>query len=75
MTADYQHARLVKYYARLGFEEVVEVGNRGLADLPHLLVWGGAGTRMNINPEQFLCRWMPVLQRGVNQDSAAPLSQ
>lgn len=26
-------------------------------------VWGGAGTRMNCDPEQFLRRWTPLLQR------------
>ncbi|DBB07900.1 hypothetical protein WJX82_003406 [Trebouxia sp. C0006] len=60
---DQQHARLVKYYRRMGFEKILEVGNNGLSDLPHLLVWGGAGTRMNCNPEQFLRRWAPLLKK------------
>jgi len=34
-----------------------------LSDLPHLLVWGGAGTRMNCNPKQFLRRWAPLLKK------------
>ena len=63
MLADYQHRRLVKYYKRLGFHSVLEVGNNGLSDLPHLLVWGGAGTRMNCIPEQFLQQWSPTLRR------------
>ena len=61
--ADHQHARLVKYYRRMGFEKVLEVGSNGLSDLPHLLVWGGAGTRMNCNPEHFLRRWAPLLNK------------
>lgn len=64
--ADHQHARLVKYYKRMGFETVREVGNNGVADLPHLLVWGGAGTRMNCNPKHFLQRWAPLLKRTTN---------
>ncbi|DBB03848.1 TPA: hypothetical protein ACH3X1_012942 [Trebouxia sp. C0004] len=60
---DHQHARLVKYYRRMGFEKVLEVGNNGLSDLQHLLVWGGAGTRMNCNPEQFLRRWASLLKK------------
>ena len=64
--ADYQHKRLVKYYTRLGFQYVREVGSNGLADLPDLLVWGGAGTRMNCNPEAMLRQWFPLLQRMSN---------
>ena len=34
--------KLVKYYGRLGFKTVKEVGDNGFfEDLPHLLVWGG----------------------------------
>jgi hypothetical protein len=34
------HKRLVAYYKYFGFVPVCEVRSR-LADLPHLLVWGG----------------------------------
>ena len=37
-----QHRRLVRYFQRLGFGPVREVG-AGLSDLPLRLVWGGAG--------------------------------
>ena len=67
VTADYQHKRLVKYYIRLGFHKVLEVGNNGLSDLPHLLVWGGAGTRMNCVPQTFLQQWASVLRRSLQQ--------
>lgn len=60
---DHQHRRLVKYYKRLGFQPILEVGNNGISDLPHLLVWGGAGTRMNCNPERFLGQWAHTLRR------------
>jgi len=40
-----QHHRLVRYFQRLGFEPVREVG-AGLTDLPLRLVWGGSGLLM-----------------------------
>ena len=42
---DSQHRRLVRYFQRLGFEPVREVG-AGLTDLPLRLVWGGSGLLM-----------------------------
>ena len=42
---DAQHRRLVRYFQRLGFEPVREVG-ASAADLPLRLVWGGAGLLM-----------------------------
>ena len=42
---DAQHRRLVRYFQRLGFEPVREVG-AAAADLPLRLVWGGAGLLM-----------------------------
>ncbi|EFJ41884.1 hypothetical protein VOLCADRAFT_98120 [Volvox carteri f. nagariensis] len=41
------HERLVKYYSYFGFRPVCRVGGNGLADVPHMLVWGGEGTRMD----------------------------
>ena len=40
-----QHRRLVRYFERLGFGPVREVG-AGLTDLPLRLVWGGSGLLM-----------------------------
>jgi len=40
-----QHRCLVRYFQRLGFEPVREVG-AGLTDLPLRLVWGGSGLLM-----------------------------
>jgi hypothetical protein len=40
-----QHRRLVRYFRRLGFESIREVG-AAAADLPLRLVWGGAGLLM-----------------------------
>ena len=42
---DQQHRRLVRYFRRLGFEPIREVG-AAAADLPLRLVWGGAGLLM-----------------------------
>lgn len=42
---DRQHRRLVRYFSRLGFEPVRELG-AGPADLPLRLIWGGAGLLM-----------------------------
>jgi hypothetical protein len=41
-----QHRRLVRYFRRLGFTPVRELG-AGPADLPARLVWGGAGLLMH----------------------------
>ena len=42
---DRQHSCLVRYFQRLGFGPVREVGS-GLTDLPLRLVWGGSGLLM-----------------------------
>jgi hypothetical protein len=42
---DRQHQRLVRYFRRLGFRPVRELG-AGVLDLPLRLVWGGAGLLM-----------------------------
>lgn len=59
---DHQHRRLVRYYKRLGFQPIVEVGDRGPQDLPHLLVWGGAGTRMDGDVEHMLSKWSAAVR-------------
>ena len=48
------HRKLVMYYKRLGFKPVREVTGGTLGDLPHMLVWGGVGTRMDVDIEVFL---------------------
>lgn len=50
---DETHRKLVLYYKRLGFKPVREVTG-GIADLPHMLVWGGVGTRMDADLQAFL---------------------
>lgn len=48
------HRKLVMYYKRLGFRSVREVVGDSLSDVPHMLVWGGAGTRMDASIPDFL---------------------
>ena len=62
--SDAWHARLVRYYSFFGFEPVRTVGGNGLSDLPHLLVWGGEGTRMDADVGGMLRRWGPAIRRG-----------
>lgn len=51
---DDTHRKLVMYYKRLGFRAVREVTGDSLLDVPHMLVWGGAGTRMDASIPAFL---------------------
>ena len=58
---DSWHERLVRYYSYFGFKKVRKVGGNGLSDLPHLLVWGGEGERMDADIERTLKRWTPAI--------------
>jgi hypothetical protein len=48
-----------------------EVGGNGLRDLPDLLVWGGAGTRMDADVDTLLTRWTRAVRRGVGRSGAS----
>ena len=66
--------KLVNYYTRLGFEPVRVVGNGEngfMSDLPDLLVWGGAGTRMNAQVDELLERWSHVIRRSARPRGGA----
>ena len=52
---DQQHRRLVRYFRRLGFTSIREVG-AAPADLPLRLVWGGAGLLMRGDCDEGLAR-------------------
>ncbi|PSC70810.1 Viral IAP-associated factor [Micractinium conductrix] len=67
------HERLVGYYSRFGFVPVRTVRGDSLADLPHMLVWGGAGTRMDADLRGMLRRWSPAVRR--NSPAARPQRQ
>ena len=57
---DQQHRRLVRYFRRLGFSAIREVG-AAAADLPLRLVWGGAGLLMRGDCAEGLARaWRSV---------------
>ncbi|CAI5519987.1 unnamed protein product [Closterium sp. Naga37s-1] len=55
----FPHA-LVKYYSRLGMRAVRVVEGGSLGDVPHMLVWGGAGTLMEGEILPLLTRWSRV---------------
>ncbi len=52
----------MRYYTYYGFKPVRVVGGNGLSDLPHLLVWGGEGTRMDADVLAWLQRWTPAIR-------------
>lgn len=53
-----EHERLVRAYRRVaGFEVVKRVEGGKLSDLPHQLVWGAVGSRMDSEVEGQLRRW------------------
>jgi hypothetical protein len=60
---DAWHERLVKYYGRFGFVPVRVVTGGRIADVPHLLVWGGAGTRMDADVAGMLKKWTPAIRK------------
>lgn len=61
----------MQYYSRFGFVAVRTVTGSSLADLPHMLVWGGAGTRMDADIEGMLRRWTRAVRRNSASKAAA----
>ena len=60
-----EHDRLVRAYARVaGFEVVRRVEGGRIGDLPHQLVWGAVGSRMDAGVEGQLRRWGWARARG-----------
>ncbi|KAJ6986340.1 hypothetical protein NC653_024048 [Populus alba x Populus x berolinensis] len=55
--SDLYHSKLVRFYTRIGFKAVYEVTGSTIGDLPHMLVWGGIGTRMDADVEELLIKW------------------
>ncbi|CAA0830972.1 Unknown protein [Striga hermonthica] len=51
------HSKLVRFYKRIGFNEVCEVKGSSLGDVSHMLVWGGVGTRMDADLQDLLIKW------------------
>lgn len=67
---DAWHERLVKYYSRFGFEPVTVVEGGRLSDLPHMLVWGGVGTRMDADIESMLRRWSKAIRNSAAKQNS-----
>ncbi|XWS54680.1 hypothetical protein CRYUN_Cryun10bG0110400 [Craigia yunnanensis] len=55
--SDLYHSKLVRFYKRIGFKVVHEVTGSTIGDMPHMLVWGGIGTRMDASIEELLVKW------------------
>ena len=53
----------MRYYSFFGFKPVCKVGGNGFADWPHLLVWGGEGTRMDADIAAMLGKWTPAIRK------------
>jgi len=64
---DHQHARLVRYYKRLGLNIVKYVGD-DFKDIPDRLVWGGCGTLMNGDIELILNKWTPTVVSSLQEE-------
>jgi hypothetical protein len=57
-----QHRRLVRYFRRLGFSPIRDLG-AGLLDLAPRLVWGGSGLLMQVECSEGLARSVAQLER------------
>ena len=69
-----QHAQLVRFYTRFGWLRVREVTGGRLADLPHMLVWGGAGTRLDVDIRQMVSSpWIKALRRESKENKETTL--
>ncbi|CAN8288408.1 unnamed protein product [Cochlearia groenlandica] len=58
--SDLYHSKLVRFYGRLGFEEVKKVSGSSIGDMADMLVWGGVGTLMDANIHHLLLKWSKV---------------
>jgi len=56
-----QHATLVRYYRRLGFSTLREVGD-GFGSFGDQIVWGGIGTLMEVDVERFRDKWSGAIR-------------
>ncbi|KAE8708441.1 DNA/RNA polymerases superfamily protein isoform 1 [Hibiscus syriacus] len=55
--SDLYHSKLVRFYKRIGFKAVHEVTGSTIGDMPHMLIWGGIGTRMDDSIDELLVKW------------------
>ncbi|XP_057744655.1 uncharacterized protein LOC130962454 isoform X2 [Arachis stenosperma] len=62
-------AQLVRFYSRLGFREVCQVSGSSIGDIPHMLVWGGVGTRMDASIEELMLKWCTRFKKNQSPQS------
>jgi len=55
-----QHKKLVRYYKSLGFKTLREPDELTFQDQ---LVWGGDGTLMDIQADEFMQKWTPLIRQ------------
>ncbi|CAK0846619.1 unnamed protein product [Prorocentrum cordatum] len=55
-----QHRRLVRYYKSLGFKTLREEDELTFQDA---VTWGGEGTLMNVDADDFMRQWTPVVRQ------------
>ncbi|MBA0591685.1 hypothetical protein Gorai_008690 [Gossypium raimondii] len=51
----------IRFYKRIGFKAVHEVTGSTIGDMPHMLMWGGVGTRMDASIAELLVKWCSSL--------------
>mmetsp|Transcript_40969 Transcript_40969/g.52782 ORF Transcript_40969/g.52782 Transcript_40969/m.52782 type:complete len:110 (-) Transcript_40969:307-636(-) len=56
------------WLSRIGFEVLREV-NDNLSSFFDLIVWGGVGTLMECNSEEFLQKWYPKIKQGEKDEN------
>ncbi|QHO49565.1 hypothetical protein HN51_001473 [Arachis hypogaea] len=67
--SDLYHSKLVRFYGRLGFREVCQVSGSSIGDIPHMLVWGGVGTRMDASIEELMLKWCTRFKKNQSPQS------
>ncbi|KAL4288326.1 hypothetical protein HN51_055897 [Arachis hypogaea] len=67
--SDLYHSKLVRFYSRLGFREVCQVSGSSIGDIPHMLVWGGVGTRMDASIEELMLKWCTRFKKNQSPQS------
>ncbi|XP_057744617.1 uncharacterized protein LOC130962402 isoform X3 [Arachis stenosperma] len=62
-------AQLVRFYSRLGFREVCQVSGSSIGDIPHMLIWGGVGIRMDASIEELMLKWCTRFKKNQSPQS------
>ncbi|XP_057744608.1 uncharacterized protein LOC130962402 isoform X2 [Arachis stenosperma] len=67
--SDLYHSKLVRFYSRLGFREVCQVSGSSIGDIPHMLIWGGVGIRMDASIEELMLKWCTRFKKNQSPQS------